>query len=57
MQRVAVHVAKNGDGLNAEFAAGAQDADGNFAAIGNQDFLEHKFEMQLNFSMRVAGPN
>ena len=50
----AVGFAENGDGSNAEFAASAQDAHGDFAAIGNQDFFEHAvLAMQRNSSMRV----
>jgi hypothetical protein len=29
------------DRAHAEFAAGAQDAQGNFAAVGDEDFAEH----------------
>jgi hypothetical protein len=31
----------NGNGTNAQFAAGAQDPQGDFSPVGNQDFLEH----------------
>ena len=41
VQRFAVHVGENGDGLNAHFAAGANDAHCNFTAIGDQDSFEH----------------
>jgi hypothetical protein len=41
VQRFAVDFAENSDAANAQLAAGAQDAHGNFAAIGNQDFPEH----------------
>ena len=52
----AVHVAEYGCGADAEFAAGAQDADGDLAAIGDQDFLEHAvLAMRGNSSMRGAG--
>ena len=30
-----------GDGLDAHFPAGAQDSQGNLAAVGNDDFFEH----------------
>ncbi len=50
----AVDFAEDGDGADAEFAAGAQDAHGDFTAIGYQDFLEHAvLAMQRNSSMRV----
>jgi hypothetical protein len=35
MEGGAVGFAEDGDGANAEFAAGAEDADGDFAAIGD----------------------
>ena len=41
VERFAVDFAKDSDGADSEFAAGAQDAHGDFTAIGNQDFLEH----------------
>ena len=31
----------HGDGLDAELAAGAQDAERDLAAIGDDDFVEH----------------
>jgi hypothetical protein len=38
--------------LNAEFAAGADNAHGDLTAIGNQNFLEHMLlEMQRDSSM------
>ncbi len=42
VQRFAVGLAKNGNGLNAKFAARANDTHGDLAAISNQDFLEHR---------------
>src|SRR5207245_8193823 len=44
VQRFAVDLAKNGNGLNAEFAARANTTHGDLPAIGNQDFLEHRKE-------------
>ena len=41
VKRFAIHFTENGCGANAEFAAGAQDAHGDLAAIGNQDFPKH----------------
>ncbi len=41
VQRVAVGFAEDNRGSNAEFAASAQDAHGDFAAIGNESFAEH----------------
>ena len=40
VERVAVGFAVDGDGANAEFPAGVQNAQRNFAAIGNQDLTE-----------------
>ena len=41
VQRLAVGLGVDGDGLDAELAAGANDAQRDLAAIGDQDFLEH----------------
>jgi hypothetical protein len=41
MHRVGVGSRMDCHGLDAQFLAGAQDAQGNFAAVGDQDFLEH----------------
>ena len=35
-------------GLDAELAAGAQDAQRDFAAIGDDDFLEHRGYSMMN---------
>lgn len=42
VKRIAVNFAENGYGFDAEFAAGADDAYGDFAAIGDEDFAEHE---------------
>ena len=42
MEGFAIDFAEDGDGTDAEFAAGAQDADGDFASVGYQDFFEHE---------------
>src|SRR5579884_1745330 len=42
VESVAVNVAENGDRFDAEFAAGADDANGDLATIGDQDFAEHR---------------
>jgi len=40
-------------GADAEFAAGSEDADGDFSAIGDQDFVEHAgFGVPGNFNTR-----
>ncbi len=41
MHGVGVGGRMDGDGLDAEFLAGAQDAQGDFAAIGDEDLVEH----------------
>ena len=41
VQRLAVGLGVHGDRLDAELAAGADDAQRDLAAIGDQDFLEH----------------
>ncbi len=53
VQGFAVDITEDGDGANAQFAAGAQDAHGDFAAIGDQNFFEHGwFATQRDFSTR-----
>src|SRR5690606_7444505 len=42
VQGFAVGLGVDGDRLDAEFAAGADDAQGNLAAIGDEDTLEHR---------------
>ena len=41
VQRVLVGFGIDGDGRDAHLAGGLDDAAGNFAAVGNQNFLEH----------------
>jgi len=42
MHRVGVHLGIDGHGPDAEFAAGSDDADGDFATVGDEDFLKHR---------------
>jgi hypothetical protein len=42
MQGLAIRIGINGDGRDAEVTAGTNEANGNFAAIGNEKFLKHK---------------
>jgi hypothetical protein len=39
VQGFAVYLAENSGGADTEFATSPEDADGDFAAVGNQDFL------------------
>ena len=41
MQRIAVRIRMDGHRANAHFRAGADNADSDFATVGNQDFLDH----------------
>ena len=41
VERVAVGVGIDGDRLDAQFGAGAHDADGDLAPVGDQYFLKH----------------
>ena len=41
MEGIDVRFGVNGEGANAEFLAGADDAQRDFATIGDQDFFEH----------------
>jgi hypothetical protein len=42
VERLAVDLTKDRHGANPQLATGTQDANGDFTAIGNQDFIEHK---------------
>ena len=44
VQRVAVGFAVDGDRADAQFFAGTDHPQGNFSAIGDQDFLEHALD-------------
>ena len=48
VQRMAVGIGIDGHRLDAHFRAGAHDADGDFAAVGNKDFLDHVKTRYLN---------
>ena len=41
LEGLAVGLGVNGESLDAEFAAGAHDAQGDFAAVGDEDILNH----------------
>src|SRR5213082_2213783 len=57
MQRVSVHFTKHGDGSDAQLTTGPKDAHGDFAAIRNQDFLEHrKAEREKSLAWRPRRP-
>jgi hypothetical protein len=42
MHGVGIGGRMHGDGLDAQFLAGAQDAQCDFAAIGDEDLVEHR---------------
>jgi hypothetical protein len=42
VERFAIDIAEDGDGANTQLATSAQDTHGDFTAIGDQNFLEHK---------------
>ena len=44
VQRVRVGLGVDGHGRDAELAAGADDAHGDLAAVGDEDLLEHRAE-------------
>jgi hypothetical protein len=52
VQAVAIGLRVNGHRLDAQILAGADDANGDFASIGDQDFLEH---ITWDTSMRTNG--
>jgi len=51
-QRVAVRLAINGDGADAQLLARADHAQGDLSAIGNQDFLEHELKLSASLFLR-----
>ena len=53
MEGSAIGFAEDDDGADAKFAAGAEDANGDFAAIGDQDFVEHAGEPHLNTRVKT----
>ena len=60
VQRAAVGVRVNGDGLDAEITAGAHDADGDLASVGDEDASEHQgppTQPGLRFSRKAPTPS
>ena len=51
MERVAVGFTVDGDGAHAELAAGVQDAQRNFSAIGNQYFTKHSYPLAAGLAV------
>ena len=49
VQAVAVGFGMDGDGFKPHLAAGADDAHGDFAAVGDQDFLKHSRSLRVGF--------
>ncbi len=43
MQRLRINCRENRNGRNSHIAAGTNDADSDFASVGNQDFTKHEF--------------
>jgi hypothetical protein len=54
VERFAIDFAEDGDAADAEFAAGPQDADGDFSAISDEDFLEHEDFLQRDAGRSLA---
>jgi hypothetical protein len=52
-QGVPVRLAVDGNGANAEFLARADDAQRNFTAVGNKDFLEHEFSSRTSKKLLI----
>jgi hypothetical protein len=44
MERLDVGFRVDRQGLYAQFAAGADDAEGDFAAVGDENFLDHQVD-------------
>ena len=49
-----VGLAEDGHRLDAQLAAGAEDAQGDFAAVGNQDSLEHGYSPRLDLEQGLT---
>jgi len=45
VQRIAIRFGVNGHGGDAQFFAGADDAQGDFSAVGNEYLLEHDLSL------------
>ena len=56
MQRVLVGLGIDGDGLDAHAARRLDDPAGDFAAVGDQDFLEHRLPMRGKRAAFRLGP-
>jgi len=41
VERLGVVLGEDGDGIDAKFGSGANDADGNFTAVGNHETFDH----------------
>src|ERR1700678_1376317 len=54
MQTVAIGFRIDGHGLNAQILAGTDDTNGDFAAIGDEDFLEHVTLTRTNGEQRLS---
>jgi hypothetical protein len=51
-----VDIGVDGNGLDAEFLAGPDDAQGDLAAIGDKDFMEHELVSEKRFqALRAEG--
>ena len=55
METFQVGLGIDGDGLDPEFFAGSDDPEGDFAAIGDEDFLEHCLTVDRIFG-RLRAP-
>src|SRR5271165_1655463 len=55
MQGLAVHVGEDGDRLDAHLATGTNDADGDLAAVGYENALEHENAVSAKLSYAVRG--
>ena len=52
VKRQPVFIRINGDGAQAKFVGGAEDADGDFAAVGSQQFADGTMLFHVNQSTR-----
>jgi hypothetical protein len=49
VQRRAISVGVHSHGFNAQLAAGANHADGDFSSIGDQNTFEHRQALMMSF--------
>jgi hypothetical protein len=57
VRRLSIGVREHGDGLDLELAARADDAEGDFAAVGDQETFDHELQEGFRFSRNALSPS